>query len=82
MAVVLANRLPQPGLQYTACLVSLEGHGGDLPTKESSTNSFSGLTVYTQAEIGQAAVLQRQSETAVDAAGTQPTGTGQAAGAL
>ncbi len=79
MAVVLANRLPQPGLQYTACLVSLEGHGGDLPAKESSANSFSGLTVYTQAEISQAAVLQRQSETAVDAAGTQPAGTGPAA---
>ena len=31
---MLANRLPQPGVHYTACLVSLEGHGGDLPAVE------------------------------------------------
>ena len=34
LAVVLANRLPQPGLKYTACLVSLEGHGDDLPAED------------------------------------------------
>jgi hypothetical protein len=79
MAVVLANRLPQPGIQYTACLVSLEGHGNDLPAKESSADSFSGLTVYTAAEISQAAIRQRQNEAAVDVAGPQPAAAGRAA---
>ncbi len=32
MAVVIANRLPQPGGKYHACLVSLEGQLGVLPT--------------------------------------------------
>lgn len=31
MAVVLANRLPQPGTSYTACLVNLEGQYDELP---------------------------------------------------
>lgn len=31
MAVVLCNRLPQPGTRYTACLVNLEGQYGELP---------------------------------------------------
>jgi hypothetical protein len=66
LAVVLANRLPQPGVHYTACLISLEGHGGDLPAVEPPTRVFTGTTVYTQAEINAAAMLQRQSETFVD----------------
>ncbi len=66
MAVVLANRIPQPGLKYTACLVSLEGHGGDLPSKEVSADSFTHDTVYTAAEIAAAASAQRTSERAVD----------------
>ena len=66
LAVVLANRLPQPGVHYTACLVSLEGHGGDLPAVEPPVNHFTGTAVYTQAEVNAAAVLQRQSETFVD----------------
>jgi hypothetical protein len=66
MAVVLANRLPQPGLQYTACLISLEGHGDDLPTKEVPADLFSRFTVYTAAEVASAAVLQRQQESLVD----------------
>jgi hypothetical protein len=31
MAVVLGNRLPQPGVKYLACLVNLEGQYGQLP---------------------------------------------------
>ena len=66
LAVVLANRLPQPGVHYTACLVSLEGHGGDLPAVEPPVNTFTRTNVYTQAEVNAAAVRQRQSETFVD----------------
>ena len=66
LAVVLANRLPQPGVHYTACLVSLEGHGDDLPAVEPPVNVFTGTTVYTQAELNAAAVRQRQSETSID----------------
>jgi hypothetical protein len=66
LAVVLANRLPQPGVHYTACLVSLEGHGGDLPAVEPAVNTFTRTNVYTQAEVNAAAVRQRQSETFVD----------------
>jgi hypothetical protein len=72
MAVVLANRIPQTGLHYTACLVSLEGHGGDLPAAEPPVTSFGTTTVYTVAEINAAAALQRQSETFID--GTFPGG--------
>jgi hypothetical protein len=67
MAVVLANRVPQPGLKYTACLISLEGHGGDLPTKEAPADSFTNLTVYTASEIAVAASAQRTNERVVDA---------------
>lgn len=77
LAVVLANRLPQPGVHYTACLVSLEGHGGDLPAVEPPVNVFTGTTVYTQAEFKAAAVRQRQSETFVD--GTFSAAAGAAA---
>ena len=31
LAVVLGNRLPQPGVKYLACLVNLEGQYGSLP---------------------------------------------------
>jgi hypothetical protein len=31
MAVVLCNRLPQPGTRYTACLINVEGQTGELP---------------------------------------------------
>jgi hypothetical protein len=51
LAVVMANRLPQPGpaaepggeptsLRYTAYLVNLEGQLDDLPTKEETESSF------------------------------------------
>ena len=81
LAVVLANRLPQPGMRYTACLVSLEGHGDDLPAKEVSATSFSKFSVYSQAQINAAAIQQRQSETLVDGAAAQMFGGGHAASA-
>jgi hypothetical protein len=67
MAVVLANRVPQPGLKYTACLISLEGHGADLPTTEAPANSFTSVSVYTAGEIAAAASAQRANERTVDA---------------
>jgi hypothetical protein len=73
MAVVLANRLPQPGYRYTACLLSLEGHGEDLPTKEVPADSFTSLTVYSAAQVAAAATAQRANETLIDTAGTQVT---------
>jgi len=66
LAVVLANRLPQPGNKYTACLVSLEGHGDDLPTKEEPADSFNKFAVYTKDEVAIAASEQRAAETATD----------------
>jgi hypothetical protein len=33
LAVLFANRLPQPGVRYRACLVSLEGQHGELPIR-------------------------------------------------
>jgi hypothetical protein len=82
MAVVLANRLPQPGHKYTACLVSLEGHGEDLPTKEVPADSFTSLTVYSAAQVATAATAQRANETLIDTAGTHVTvDQGQAAAA-
>lgn len=45
MAVVVANRLPQPGVRYRACLVSLEGQlhflpdGAAIPTAPAFTES-------------------------------------------
>ena len=32
LAVVLGNRLPQPGVRYLACLINLEGQHASLPT--------------------------------------------------
>lgn len=81
LAVVLANRIPQPGVHYTACLVSLEGHGGDLPAVEPPVTSFGTTTVYTVAEINAAAALQRQSEAFIDGTFTGgPTAVTAAAG--
>ncbi len=79
LAVVLANRIPQAGVHYTACLVSLEGHGGDLPAVDPPVTSFGRTTVYTAAEINAAAALQRQSETFIDAAFTGRPGGSKAA---
>lgn len=80
LAVVLANRLPQPGVHYTACLVSLEGHGDDLPAAPRPVPSFTGTTVYSPAEVSAGAVLQRQSEASIDGSFTGGAGRGLAGG--
>jgi len=75
LAVVIASRLPVPGppdtaggpdtpRHYTAFLVSLEGHEGDLPTAEQVGRPQSAFTtshVYSDAEIA-AAVLVAERE--------------------
>ena len=77
LAVVIANRLPVPGppdtgggppaaRHYTAFLVSLEGHEGDLPTVEKLDQPQFGFTtshVYSDAEIAGAVAVARQATT-------------------
>jgi hypothetical protein len=76
LAVVIANRLPVPGppdtdagppagRHYTAFLVSLEGHEGDLPTVEKLDQPQFGFTtshVYSDAEIADAVAGARQAQ--------------------
>ena len=78
LAVVIANRLPVPGppdtgggppaaRHYTAFLVSLEGHEGDLPTVEKLDQPQFGFTtshVYSDAEIADAVAVGRQAQRA------------------
>jgi hypothetical protein len=78
LAVVIANRLPVPGppdtdagppagRHYTAFLVSLEGHEGDLPTVEKLDQPQFGFTtshVYSDAEIADAVAVARQAQRA------------------
>jgi hypothetical protein len=46
LAVVVANRLPQPGVQYRACLISIEGQLDALPTTHDIEDGFRGTHVY------------------------------------
>ncbi len=46
VAVVLGNRIPQPGIRYTACLVSLEGQLDLLTNADTITDFFTSTTVY------------------------------------
>ena len=46
MAVVISNRLPQPGVRYRACLVSLEGQYDVLPDTAAFDETFTGIYVY------------------------------------
>jgi hypothetical protein len=48
MAVVVANRLPQPGVRYRACLISLEGQLDSLPNGAAAqvTHRFNATHVY------------------------------------
>jgi hypothetical protein len=56
VAVVLANRIPQPGIRYTACLVSLEGQLDLLTSADAISDFFTSVTVYSPA--GQAPLPQ------------------------
>jgi hypothetical protein len=51
MAVVLANRLPQPGVRYQACLVSLEGQYDALPDPVPPVPVYSGTYVYAEQAV-------------------------------
>lgn len=46
MAVVLSNRLPQPGVRYRACLISIEGQYSELPVTAEVDEFFTGAFVY------------------------------------
>jgi hypothetical protein len=77
LAVVVSNRLPVPGppaiqggpltpRHYTAFLVSLEGHEGDLPTTETldaPTFTFVSSHVYSDLEISQARATASTAQT-------------------
>ncbi len=76
LAVVISNRLPVPGppdtdggpdtpRHYTAFLVSLEGHEGDLPTAEQVGQpqpSFTTSHVYRDTEIAAAVLLAEREQ--------------------
>ena len=46
LAVVLANRLPQPGVRYRACLISLKGQLDALPDRADFDDRFDSVFVY------------------------------------
>lgn len=49
LAVVLSNRLPQPGVRYRVCLISLEGQYDKLPDSAPADEGFTGVLVYPDA---------------------------------
>lgn len=53
LAVLFSNRLPQPGVRYRACLISLEGQFGELPAnaavEPNSQNALNRVFVYPEA---------------------------------
>ena len=55
LAVVLSNRLPQPGVRYRACLISLEGQYEVLPDtaeiESEAVNPFGNVLVYEKAAL-------------------------------
>jgi hypothetical protein len=51
LAVVLSNRLPQPGVRYRACLISLEGQYPELADTAEVEEEFSGAFVYPEAAM-------------------------------
>jgi hypothetical protein len=51
MAVVLSHRLPQPGVRYQACLISLEGQYAELPGTAAIAPDFSAVYVYEAAAL-------------------------------
>jgi hypothetical protein len=80
LAVVLSNRLPQPGVRYRACLISLEGQHGELADSAPVAEEFSGAFVYEQAALDYD-LLSYEYAHVVDQAKAAPTsGTHAAAG--
>jgi hypothetical protein len=72
LAVVLSNRLPQPGVRYRACLISLEGQYGELADAAPVAEEFSGTFVYEQAALDYD-LLSYEYAHAVDQAKAAPT---------
>lgn len=75
LAVVLSNRLPQPGVRYRACLISLEGQYDLLPDTAAVDEGFSSVYVYPEAVANLGSYL-------VAAGGLLDGAVGTAAGAL
>ncbi len=68
LAVVLCNRLPQPGVKYTACLINIEGQQGQLPTNPAVEPDFDRfVTVFDTAQFYD--TLTAQPNHSQDAAG-------------
>lgn len=71
LAVVLSNRLPQPGVRYRACLISLEGQYDVLPdpppVEDDPLVAFAEAYVYENA-AAQIYALEEQSRSMLDGA--------------
>ena len=59
VAVVLATRLPQTGMRYRACLVSLEGQWGELPDNPPVETGVGKLSVYDTISAEELALARR-----------------------
>ena len=78
LAVLFANRLPQPGVRYRACLVSLEGQYGALPVtaavEPDPSDAINRRFVYAEAAASYDALSYRYGKTLSGAgAGGDPT---------
>jgi hypothetical protein len=73
VSVVISNRLPQPGHQYVAYLVSLEGRFGDLPDPRPPQDDIGPALVYpfdAQAGLLESVSFERSGSTSVDLTST------------
>jgi hypothetical protein len=73
VSVVISNRLPQPGHQYGAYLVSLEGRFGELPDPRPPQNDIGPAVVYpfdAHAGLLESVSFERSGSSSVDLAST------------
>lgn len=73
VSVVISNRLPQPGHQYGAYLVSLEGRFGELPDPRPPQDDIGPALVYpfdAQAGLLEAVSFERSGSSPIDLAST------------
>ncbi len=61
IAVVIASRLPRPGLRYRACLVSLEGQWHELPDNPPTETRVTKAVVYDDITVEQLVLARRPS---------------------
>jgi len=73
LAVVLSNRLPQPGVRYRVCLISLEGQYDKLPDSAEVDEGFGSIYVYPGA-VANLGTLAYASGGAVDGSGSAISG--------